>query len=102
GGFGTRRELVASCIAVAPFGQRRPSLTGPSGSPSICSSCVLPSAPCVVYALSAQPTAQYGHNEWTSLAPAMRNESSRFFARRRAKPSGLASGVSAVAPAPAA
>src|SRR5439155_1020745 len=37
-GSATRRALVASCIAVAPLGQRRPSLTGLSGLPSIWSS----------------------------------------------------------------
>src|SRR5213076_3040087 len=39
----TRRALVASCIAVAPLGQRRPSLTGLSGLPSIWSSSTVPS-----------------------------------------------------------
>src|ERR1700694_1529179 len=42
-GFSTRRALVASCMAVAPFGQSLPSLTGLSGLPSICSRWVLPS-----------------------------------------------------------
>jgi hypothetical protein len=57
-GAATRRLLTASCIAVAPFGQRRPSLTGLAGSPSIWSSCVFPSAAVFVYAISEQPTAQ--------------------------------------------
>src|SRR5258708_9247431 len=71
-GDSTRRGEIASCIAVAPLGHRRPSLTGLSGSPSICSSCTLPSVFWRVYATSEHPTAQYGHIEWDSLAPAMR------------------------------
>src|SRR3982075_1071898 len=70
-GFSTRRALVASCIAVAPLGQRRPSLTGLSGLPSICSSWVEPSALVFVYATREQPTAQYGQTECDSLASAM-------------------------------
>src|SRR5258708_21188023 len=54
-----RLAEVASCIALAPFGHSLPSLTGLSGSPSICSS--LPAS--LVYATSEQPTAQYGHTE---------------------------------------
>src|ERR1700674_1322993 len=57
-GESTRRGEIASCIAVAPLGQSRPSLTGLSGSPSICSSWVLPSEPWRVYATREQPTAQ--------------------------------------------
>src|SRR6266702_1017175 len=68
----TRRGEVASCIAVAPFGHRRPSLTGLSGSPSIWRSCVFPSLVWRVYATSEQPTAQYGQTECDSLAPAIR------------------------------
>ena len=34
-GDSTRRGEIASCIAVAPLAQSRPSLTGLSGSPSI-------------------------------------------------------------------
>src|SRR5918994_1013860 len=63
-GLVTRRRETASSIAVAPFGQRRPSLTGLSGSPSICSSSTLPLASFLVYARSAHPTAQYGQTEW--------------------------------------
>src|ERR1700736_947240 len=54
-GDSTRRGDVASCIAVAPLGHRRPSLTGLSGSPSICSSCTLPLLFWRVYATSEQP-----------------------------------------------
>src|ERR1700737_4174577 len=57
-GFSTRRALVASCMAVAPFGQSLPSLTGLSGLPSICSSWVDPLALVFVYATREQPTAQ--------------------------------------------
>src|SRR5439155_11823073 len=42
-GDSTRRGEMASCIAVAPLGHSRPSLTGLSGSPSICRSSVVPS-----------------------------------------------------------
>src|SRR6202022_3609235 len=69
-GFSTRRALVASCIAVAPFGQSRPSLTGLSGLPSICRSCVDPLAFVFVYATREQPTAQRGKTDCDSLAPA--------------------------------
>src|SRR5437762_13827826 len=69
----TRRGEVASCRAVAPFGHRRPSLTGLSGSPSIWSSSVFPPAAFLVYARSAQPTAQYGQTEWETVAPSMRS-----------------------------
>src|SRR5258708_16477470 len=41
-GDSTRRGEVASCIAVAPFGQRRPSLTGLSRSPSPSPTSTLP------------------------------------------------------------
>src|SRR5438128_6718417 len=88
-------------MAVAPFGQRRPSLIGLSGSPSICRSCVVP-PDSLVYAISPQPTAQYGQTEWTSLAPAMRRSSARFFAAARSKPSGFARGTSAIPAVPAA
>src|SRR5918994_1371983 len=71
-GVGTRRRETASSIAVAPFGQRRPSLTGLSGSPSICSSSTLPLASFLVYARSAHPTAQYGQTERETVAPSMR------------------------------
>src|SRR5207245_1653642 len=70
-GDSTLRGEVASCIAVAPFGQRRPSLTGLSGSPSICRSCTLPSLFWLVYATREQPTVQYGQTEWDSVAPAI-------------------------------
>src|SRR5213594_2963655 len=73
-GVSTRRGEVASCIAVAPFGHRRPSLTGLSGSPSIWRSCVFPSLVWRVYATSEQPTAQYGQMECDSLAPAIRSD----------------------------
>src|SRR5207244_12651015 len=49
-----------------------------------------------------QPTAQYGHSEWTSLAPAIRRSSARFFAEARSNPSGFASGKSAMPAVPAA
>src|SRR2546427_5761585 len=88
-------------MAVAPFGQRRPSLIGLSGSPSIWRSWVLP-PDSFVYAISPQPTAQYGQTEWTSLAPAMRRSSARFFAAARSKPSGFARGTSAIPAVPAA
>src|SRR5438445_13061300 len=42
-GDSTRRGEVASCIAVAPFGERRPALTGRSGSASIWRSCTVAS-----------------------------------------------------------
>src|SRR2546428_6007373 len=70
-GFSTRRALVASCIAVAPLGQSRPSFTGLSGFPSICRSLREPSALVLVNATREQPTAQYGQNECDSVAPAM-------------------------------
>src|SRR5438105_10085225 len=57
-GCETRLAEVASCMALAPLGQRRPSLTGLSGSPSIWSSCTLPSEFFFVKATSEQPTAQ--------------------------------------------
>src|SRR5712692_5673776 len=71
-GDSTRRGEVASCMAVAPLGHRRPSLTGLSGSPSIWRRCTLPSLFWRVYATSEQPTAQYGQTECDSLAPAIR------------------------------
>src|SRR5918995_4439257 len=71
-GLVTRRRETASSIAVAPLGQRRPSLTGLSGSPSICSSSTLPLASFLVYARSAHPTAQYGQTERETVAPSMR------------------------------
>src|SRR5207253_8426046 len=49
-----------------------------------------------------QPTAQYGHSEWTSLAPAIRRSSARFFAGARSNPRGFASGTSAMPAVPAA
>src|ERR1041385_3486866 len=57
--FSTRLADTASCIALAPLGHSRPSLTGLSGSPSIWSS--LPAS--FVYVTSEQPTAQYGQTE---------------------------------------
>src|SRR5438552_4689025 len=52
--------------------------------------------------MSAQPTAQYGHTEWTSFAPEMRRSKTRFFAAATSKPSGLARGTSAMPAVPAA
>src|SRR5207237_5844713 len=52
--FSTRLAETASCIALAPLGQSRPSFTGLSGLPSIWSSLPLS----FVYAISEQPTAQ--------------------------------------------
>src|SRR5438093_11609026 len=49
-----------------------------------------------------QPTAQYGHSEWTSLAPAIRRSSARFFAGARSNPRGFARGTSAMPAVPAA
>src|SRR4029079_3391819 len=100
-GARTRRALVASCIAVAPFGQSRPSLTGLSGSPSIWRSWVFPFTS-FVYAISEQPTAQYGQREWTSFAPDIRRSSARFFAAATLKPRGFARGTSAIPALPAA
>src|SRR2546427_1860689 len=86
----TRRGEVASCIAVAPFGHRRPSLTVLSGSPSIWRSCVFPSLVCRVYATSVQPTAKYVQIDCDSLAPAIRSECWTLFLSSSAttKPSG--------------
>src|SRR2546428_13440112 len=39
----TRRGGVARCMAGAPFGHRRPALTGRSGSPRMWGSCGFPS-----------------------------------------------------------
>src|SRR5260370_20769155 len=61
-GDSTRRGEIASCIAVAPLGQRRPSLTGLSGSPSICSSWTLPSAFWRRFAPDQEPAAPSRHN----------------------------------------
>src|SRR2546421_11152468 len=57
-GLSTRRREIASCNELAPLGHRVPSLTGLSGSPSICSSSTLPLSFFLVYASSEQPTAQ--------------------------------------------
>src|ERR1700682_3321751 len=57
-GDSTRRGEVASCIAVAPLGQRRPSLTGLSGSPSIWRSWTVPSVFWRGYGTREQPAAQ--------------------------------------------
>src|SRR6058998_2548058 len=97
-GFVTRRLLIASCIAVAPFGQSRPSLTGLSGSPSICRSCVWPLPSSLVNAMSEHPTAQYGQSECTSFAPSIRRSCLTWTASARSKPRG----VEPSAPAPTA
>src|SRR5260370_18553913 len=55
-GEATRRGDTASCIAVAPLGHRRPSLTGLSGPPPILSRCTLPSAFCRGEAAREDPT----------------------------------------------
>src|SRR3984893_7439565 len=68
-GVSTRRALLASCIAVAPLGQSRPSFTGLSGFPSICRSLRDPSPLVPVNATREQPTAQYGQTECDSVAP---------------------------------
>src|SRR5260370_28934135 len=67
-GDSTRRGEIANCIAVAPLGHRRPSLMGLSGSPSICSSCTLPSAFWRGYAASGPPTAPEGPDATDPLA----------------------------------
>src|SRR5260221_11868652 len=68
-GDSTRRGEIASCIAVAPLGHSRPSLTGLSGSPSICRSCTLPLLFCRGEAANEQPTAQEGPAGREPLAP---------------------------------
>src|SRR5437879_1169465 len=70
-GWATRRAEVASCIAVAPLGQRRPSLTGLSGSPSICNSFTEPSDCLRVHATSEQPTAQRSEEHTSELQSPM-------------------------------
>src|SRR2546430_8361029 len=94
----TRRALVASCIAVAPLGHSRPSLTGLSGLPSIWSSSTVPSVFSRVYATRAHPTAQYGQTEWASRAPSIRNDCRIWSARAASNPRT----VSPAAPVPAA
>src|SRR5882724_10063666 len=88
-GFVTRRLLIASCIAVAPFGQSRPSLTGLSGSPSIWRSFVCPLPSSLVNAMSEHPTAQYGHSECTSFAPSIRRFCWTWTASARSNPKGV-------------
>src|SRR5438445_8091924 len=88
-GLDTRRLLIASCIAVAPFGQSRPSLTGLSGSPSIWRSFVCPLPSSLVKAIIEHPTAQYGHSECTSFAPSIRRSCCTWTASARSKPRGV-------------
>ena len=87
-GLGIRRRETASCSALAPFGQSRPSLTGLSGSPSICSSSTLPSGCVFVYASIAHPTAQYGQIVCETVAPSMRSVCLIWVAGSRSNPSG--------------
>src|SRR6266702_1306313 len=79
---------MASCNALAPFGHSRPSLTGLSGSPSSWSSSTVPFDAFLVYATSAQPTAQYGQTEWDTVAPSMRRRCLTCVALSSLKPSG--------------
>src|SRR5215831_15994390 len=81
---------MASCIAVAPFGQSRPSLTGLSGSPSIWRSLVCPLPSSLVKAMIEHPTAQYGHSECTSFAPSIRRLCCTWTASARSNPKGVA------------
>src|SRR5258708_24256363 len=78
----TRLAPTASCIADAPFGHRRPSFTGLSGSPSIWRSC--PAS--FLYATSEQPAAQYGQTEGDSRPPAMCRRCFTSYACARSKP----------------
>src|SRR5690349_20579148 len=86
-GLGTRRREMASCSELAPLGHKVPSLTGLSGSPSICSSSTFPPLSFLVYASSEQPTAQYGQIERETVAPSMRSCRFTPAALVRSKPS---------------
>src|SRR5579859_4634634 len=102
-GFSTRRAEIASCIDVAPFGQRRPSLIGLFGSPSIWSSLTSPLLSFLVYAIRLQPTAQYGQIEWASVAPSIRSAIFTLRTGCRSKPRALAPPITpspATVPAP--
>src|SRR6185312_11576033 len=54
---------VTSCLLAEPFGHSRPRLIGESGSPSI-----WVTRPPETYTRWPQPTAQYGHTDWTTLS----------------------------------
>src|SRR5207302_4161804 len=61
--FVWRVGLLTRFSDAAPFGQRRPREIGESGSPSIWIT-----FSSLTYTFCPQPTAQYGHTDWTTLS----------------------------------
>src|SRR5438105_4820994 len=59
----SRIGLLTRFSEAAPFGQRRPREIGESGSPSIWTT-----FSSLTYTFCPQPTAQYGHTDWTTLS----------------------------------